>query len=77
MSVLGKKNDEWVALTLCDFGDPTRRHKIRNHFSMDAAINSFKDICKIYGKNSRCWQETREGVVFNENVLEKTSTKIG
>lgn len=77
MSVLGKKKNEWVAITLCDFGDPKRRFELRHHYSVDAAIRAFKDICKIYGKgNERCWQETREGEVFNDNVLEKTEGRI-
>lgn len=68
MSVAGKKKHEWVAVTLCDFGQNGRREEIRHHYSIDAALNSFKEICKIYGKKpERCWQETRDGELINDN----------
>jgi hypothetical protein len=73
MSVAGKKKDEWVAITLCDFGDPNRREILRHHFSVDSAILAFKQIEKIYGRNrltngnGRVWQETRCGSIINDN----------
>lgn len=76
MSVSGKKQDEWVAVTLTDFGDRNRRTEIRRHYSVDAALRAFKEICKIYGRNNeRCWQETREGEILNDS-LEKTHARI-
>jgi hypothetical protein len=68
MSVAGKKHDDWVARTICDFGQQGRREVLRHHYSIEAALNCFKEICKIYGKKpERCWQETREGEVINDN----------
>jgi hypothetical protein len=71
MSVQGKKRNEWVALTLTDFGDPNRREVLRHHFSVEAAYRAWEPICKIYtapwrdGKY-RVWQETRGGDIINE-----------
>ena len=67
MSVRGKKKDDWVARTLCDFGDKTRIDKIRTHFSEEAAFKAFEKINDIYGKEWRCWQETRDGRIINDN----------
>ena len=68
MSVAGKKKSEWEAITLCDFGQSNRRELIRTHFSIDAALRSFKEIKKIYGRNNhRLWQETRSGDVLNDS----------
>lgn len=73
MSVAGKKKHEFVAQTLCDFGDPTRREVIRDHFSLEAAFRAFDDLKKIYGRkdlgrNERCWQETVDGEIINDNL---------
>lgn len=66
MSVAGKKHEDWIAQTFCDFGEPRRRTTISNHFSIDAAGRQFKRINKIYGANGwRCWQEDRAGNVIN------------
>lgn len=72
MSVRGMKETDWVAVTLCDFNDPSRRESIRTHYSIDAAVRAFKNLNKIYGDMGRCWQETREGEVINDNRAEKT-----
>jgi hypothetical protein len=67
MSVSGMKKDEWVAATYCDFGCPTRREQIRNHFSIESALNAFAKVSKIYSRHGRCWQETREGEIINDS----------
>lgn len=68
MSVAGKTKDDWEYITVCNFGNPSRRHIVRHHFSLQAALNSYKDLKKIYGRNSeRCWQEDREGNIINDN----------
>lgn len=66
MAVAGKGLHEWEAVTLCDFGNPTRRDPIRDHYSIEAALRAFKKISKIYGGMGRCWQETREGEIIND-----------
>lgn len=72
MSVSGKSKHEWVAVTLCDFGTPGRRESIRNHFTMEAAYRAFNDLCKVYGREGwRCWQETRDGDLVNEKIVEE------
>lgn len=72
MSVQGKMKNEWVARTLCDFGQTGRVEVVRHHFTIEAAFNCFNKICKIYGKKpERCWQETKEGEVINDS-FEKT-----
>ena len=72
MSVQGKKQDEWVAVTIVDFGEPGRREIIRHHYSIDAAYRAWHSLSKIWsqswvgnGQFSRVWQETREGEVIN------------
>jgi hypothetical protein len=67
MSVRGKKKDDWVARTLCDYGDKTRKDTITHHFSEEAAFRSFEKINNIYGKEWRCWQEARDGRIINDN----------
>ena len=73
MSVQGKKRNEWVALTLTDFGDPSRREVLRHHFSVEAAYRAWEPICKTYtapwsnNRGQRVWQETREGDIINED----------
>jgi hypothetical protein len=76
MSVQGKKRNEWVALTLTDFGDPARREVLRHHFTTESAYRAFPGILKIYtapalfkDKTSRVWQETREGEILNDSGL--------
>ena len=67
MSVEGKSKDEWVAVTLCDFGDPSRREPVRHHYSLECAIRAWKKGAtqrRIWG--GRFWQETREGQVLND-----------
>lgn len=74
MSVAGKKQDEWVALTVTDFGEPGRREILRRHFSVAAAVRSWDSISKIYAapwnsrKGQRIWQETRQGEVLNDTA---------
>ena len=69
MSVAGKKKDEWVAQTLCDFGTPGRRESIRHHFSIESAIRAFDGLCKIYGRGQeRCWQEDKYGELINDST---------
>lgn len=73
MSVAGKKHDEWVALTVTDFGEPGRREIIRHHFSVEAAVRAWDSILKVYSApwatraGSRVWQEDRLGEVFNRS----------
>lgn len=67
MAVQGKKLNEWIARTYCNFGDPNRKEALRDHYSLDAAFRAYEKINKIYGRSGRCWQETREGVVINDN----------
>jgi|694.fasta_scaffold79691_1 hypothetical protein len=67
MSVRGKKKSDWIARTLCDFGDNKRIDTIRTHFSEEAAFRAFKKINDIYGKEWRCWQEARDGRIINDN----------
>ena len=68
MSVKGKKNDEWVAATYTNFGDPCRKETLRRHFTMKAAYKAWEGILRIYGREGhRVWQETRDGEVFTEN----------
>jgi hypothetical protein len=63
MSVAGKKKDEWVAATYCDFGTPGRKDAISHHFSIAAAVRRYNVLNKVYGRNDwRCWQEDRAGV---------------
>lgn len=77
MSVLGRKKDDWEYITLCDFGDYLRRHIVRHHFSLQAALNAYEDLKKIYGQNSeRCWQEDREGNIINDNHNESPNLPI-
>ena len=73
MSVAGKKHDEWVALTLTDFGEPPRKEVLRHHFTKEAAYRAWDDLLKNYGrswktgKKPRVWQETREGETLNDS----------
>jgi hypothetical protein len=72
MSVQGKKRDEWVALTLTDFGDPNRREVLRHHFSVEAAYRAWESICKTYtapwsNRGQRVWQEIKGGDIINED----------
>lgn len=67
MSVKGKKKSEWVAMTLCNFGDESRRETICKHFSEMAAVKAFDKINKIYGRDGRCWQEMKDGRIINDN----------
>jgi hypothetical protein len=68
MSVKGKRKDEWVARTLTNFGDPTRKEVLRNHFTERAAYRAWEDILKIYGREGdRVWQETRDGQTINDS----------
>jgi len=67
MSVKDKKDCDWVAVTLCNFGDPGRRETVTKHYSVDAALRAFSKTEKIYGRNGRCWQEDRDGLVINDN----------
>lgn len=65
---MARHKSDWEAITLCNFGDPTRREIIARHYSILAALNQYKKIEKIYGRNSfRCWQETKEGAIINDN----------
>ena len=69
MSVKGMGKNDYVAVTMCDFGDPERKDIIRTHFSREAANRAFRKIANIYNgiHGWRCWQETRwSGVVFND-----------
>ena len=66
MSALGKKKDEWVVQTLCDFKENGRREVLRNHFSLESAFRSWDNFVKIYSKWGRCWQETNSGEVVND-----------
>lgn len=68
MSVKGKKQNEWVAATFTNFGDPSRREILRHHFTEEAAYRAWEGILKIYGKY-RVWQETRQGEILNESGL--------
>lgn len=69
MSVKGKRHDEWVARTLTNFGDPSRKEVLRHHFSIPAAARAWNDILKIYGGDkNRVWQETRDGKILNESL---------
>ena len=73
MSVRGKSKEDWVALTLTDFGDKTRRQVLRHHFTKEAAYRALDGICKIYGRpwikeETRVWQETREGQILNDSA---------
>jgi hypothetical protein len=67
MPVKGKKKSEWVAMTLCNFGNESRREIIFKHFSETAAVKAFNKINKIYGREGRCWQEMRDGRIINDN----------
>jgi hypothetical protein len=73
MSVQGKKKDDWVAVTLTDFGDPSRREVLRHHFSVEAAYRAWLGISKTYKmtwpgrQKSRVWQEIRSGDIINES----------
>lgn len=72
MSLKGIKKNQFVAVTLCDFGDPERRTIIRTHFSRDAADRAFKRIARIYTgiHGWRCWQEDRfSRSVFNDTTI--------
>lgn len=71
MAVAGKGLHEWVAVTLCDFGDPPRRMPVRDHYSIGAALRAYKELCKIYGRTGRCWQETKEGEIINDTGVKK------
>jgi Na+-transporting NADH:ubiquinone oxidoreductase subunit NqrC len=48
------------AVTLCDFGDVSRRHVLRKHFSKETAKKAYNKIRSIYyGIHGwRVWQET-------------------
>jgi hypothetical protein len=67
MPVKGKRKNEWVAVTLCNFGEESRRDSIAKHFSETAALKAFDKINKIYGGHGRCWQEMRDGRIINDN----------
>lgn len=73
MSVKGKTREDWVALTLTDFGDKTRRQVLRHHFTKEAAYRAWDGLIKIYGRpwikeETRVWQETREGQILNDSA---------
>lgn len=76
MSFKGKRRDEYVATTFCDFGQRGRRSDIGHHFSMPTAKRQFKRICRVWGNplygddraNWRIWQETRGGKVINDYI---------
>lgn len=76
MSVRGKSRHDWVALTLTDFGDPSRREVLRHHYTVEAAYRAWMGILKTYtapylnrGKPSRVWQETSRGEILNDSGL--------
>lgn len=75
MSVRGKSKHEWVALTLTDFGDKTRKEVLRHHFTVEAAYRAWDDLLKTYGRSwkpgerPRVWQETKDGETINDSVL--------
>lgn len=73
MSVRGKSREDWVALTLTDFGDKSRREVLRHHFTKEAAYRAWDGLIKIYGRSwikeeTRVWQETREGQILNDTA---------
>lgn len=73
MSVRGKSREDWVALTLTDFGDKSRREVLRHHFTKEAAYRAWDELIKIYGRSwikeePRVWQETREGQILNDSA---------
>ena len=72
MSVLGKGLDEWEAQTICDFGNSGRsscgtKQVIQVHYSIDAARRAYRKLLKAYGNEGRLWQETKEGMIINDN----------
>lgn len=75
MSVRGKSKNDWVAVTLTDFGDKTRREILRHHYTVEAAYRAWQDLLKIYGKpwkpgeRPRVWQEGVDGEILNESGL--------
>lgn len=74
MSVKGKSKDEWVALTLTDFGDKSRKEVLRHHFTREAAYRAWDGLLKVYGRPwkqgepPRLWQESREGEILNDSA---------
>lgn len=70
MSVKGKKEWQWVARTLCDFGNPNRRSELSKHYSLEAANRAFPRLVRIYGDihHWRVWQEDRAGKILNDTA---------
>lgn len=77
MSVRGKRDCDWVAETLCDFGERGRATSLGHHFSVGAAVRHFtwKRILRIYGpygtsgkrEKWRVWQALRAtGEIIND-----------
>ena len=74
MSVAGKKKNDWVAATYCDFGTPGRKDVITHHFSIAAAVRRYHNINKIYSQSGwHCWQEDRAGVFLQGSKPEEKS----
>lgn len=69
MSVEGKHKDEWVAVTLCDFGQPDRREPVTHHYSIDTALRAWKRNERLRQHwGGRFWQETRDGQILNDTA---------
>jgi len=53
MSVKGKKKNEYVAVTYCDFGQEGRREPLVHHYSLAAAFRRYRRVWEIYGATSK------------------------
>ena len=70
MSVKGKKEWQWVARSLCDFGTPGRNTVLSRHYSLAVVDDAFRRLVRIYGDihHWRVWQEDRKGNILNDNT---------
>lgn len=85
MSVRGKRNCDWVAETLCDFGERGRATSLGHHFSVGAAVRYFtwKRLLRLYGpyrvfntsggRRWRVWQVLRA----THEIINDTHDKDG
>jgi len=62
MSVKGKKEDDWVAKTVCDFGEVGREETLTHHYYLSTAFRAYRKHWDIYHKihGWKVWIELRK-----------------
>ena len=66
MSVKGKKRDDWVARSFCDYNNGSRS-ELRRHFTVEAGQRAFKGFVKDVGAIwGHIWLEMRDGTILRD-----------